>query len=71
MRPGRDDQEIIRISIAEIKAIGEWSRQRQARHPDQKLFLIGGWAVYLYHPWLGSIDIDLVTGSRLRNSQGL
>ncbi|WP_424358653.1 hypothetical protein [Methanocella sp. MCL-LM] len=68
MRPSREDQEIIRLSIAEIGAIGDWVQQRQSRHPDQKLFLIGGWAVYFYNPWLGSIDIDLVAGSRLRNS---
>jgi len=68
MRPSRDDQEIIRLSLAEIEAIGKWVGQRQARHPQQKLCLIGGWAVFQYNPWLGSIDIDLVTGSDLRNS---
>jgi hypothetical protein len=68
MRPSREDQRIIRLSIAEIGAIMEWVRARQPKHPEQKLVLIGGWAVYTYNPWLGSIDIDLVTGSRLRNS---
>lgn len=68
MRPNREDQRIIRISIAEIGAIMEWVSARQIKHPEQKLVLIGGWAVYTYNPWLGSIDIDLVTGSRLRNS---
>ncbi|WP_048198282.1 hypothetical protein [Methanocella arvoryzae] len=68
MRPSRDDQEIIRLSLAEIEAIGVWVKQRLTRHPTQKLCLIGGWAVYLYNPWLGSIDIDLVTGSDLRHS---
>ena len=68
MRPRRDDQRIISLSIAEIGAIMDWVRTRQSKHPAQKLVLIGGWAVYTYNPWLGSIDIDLVTGSRLRNS---
>ena len=30
--------------------------------------LIGGWAVDSYNPWYGSIDIDLITNSRTRNS---
>jgi hypothetical protein len=68
MRPSREDQRIIRLSIEEIAAIMAWVRERLPRHPGQKLVLIGGWAVYFYNPWLGSIDIDLVTGSRLRNS---
>jgi len=29
--------------------------------------LIGGWAVYSYNPWYGSIDIDLVTNSSIKN----
>lgn len=28
--------------------------------------LIGGWAVYCYNPWYGSIDIDLVTNAGTR-----
>ena len=30
--------------------------------------LIGGWAVHSYNPWYGSIDIDLITNARTRNS---
>lgn len=30
--------------------------------------LIGGWAVYSYNQWYGSVDIDLVTNSRTRHS---
>jgi hypothetical protein len=70
MRPSRGDQRVIRLSIDEIKAIMVWVRERQTRHPEQRLVLVGGWAVYFYNPWLGSIDIDLVTGSRIRHSLG-
>jgi len=30
--------------------------------------LIGGWAVHAYDPWYGSIDIDLITNSRTKQS---
>lgn len=43
----------------------------QARGEDTSnpiTVLIGGWAVYSYNPWYGSIDIDLVTNNKTRHS---
>jgi len=45
--------------------------ERQARGEDERYpltVLIGGWAVYCYNPWYGSVDIDLVTNSRAQNT---
>jgi hypothetical protein len=62
------NQEIIEISGQELKKIGEWN----ARHDDAStvpsIVLIGDWAVDAYNPYLGSVDIDLVTNSHTRHS---
>ncbi|MFA7695854.1 MAG: hypothetical protein WCX63_09990 [Methanoregula sp.] len=34
----------------------------------QNIVLIGGWAVDAYNPYFGSVDIDLVTDDRIRES---
>lgn len=52
---------ITEASLKEMRAIFSWARDRQER-----TILIGGWAVYLYNPYYGSIDIDLITSSRTR-----
>jgi hypothetical protein len=56
---------LIEASLAEIAAIYRWVNDRE--DPNNRVtVLIGGWAVYCYNPWYGSIDIDLVTNSRTR-----
>lgn len=56
---------IIEASLAEMAAISRWINDRENRD-DPVTVLIGGWAVYCYNPWYGSIDIDLVTNAKTR-----
>jgi hypothetical protein len=57
---------VIDASREELIEIFRWvqARGENERHP--LTVLIGGWAVYCYNPWYGSVDIDLVTNSRAR-----
>jgi hypothetical protein len=55
---------IINASREELIEIFRWA---QAREKDDPItVLIGGWAVYSYNPWYGSVDIDLVTNNKTR-----
>ena len=57
---------VIDASRDELIEIFRWV---QARGEDERYpltVLIGGWAVYSYNPWYGSVDIDLITNSRAR-----
>ncbi|MDP2797422.1 MAG: hypothetical protein Q8N94_07935 [Methanoregula sp.] len=57
---------VIDVSRDELIEIFRWV---QARGEDERYpltILIGGWAVYSYNPWYGSVDIDLITNSRAR-----
>lgn len=57
---------VIDASRDELIEIFRWV---QARGKDERYpltVLIGGWAVYCYNPWYGSVDIDLITNSRAR-----
>ncbi|MGA9141246.1 MAG: hypothetical protein WBZ29_13550 [Methanocella sp.] len=67
--PGSDElQEIFRRSLDELRAIAAWlDSQEQSRKIGPVTVLIGGWAVYAYNPWYGSIDIDLITNSDVKN----
>lgn len=61
-----DLQEVIAESKKDLTFIWDWVRKREDKdHP--KTILIGGWAVYTYNPWYGSIDIDLVTNSKVHH----
>ena len=53
-------------SLEEAKAIFEWVTKREDENPIT--VLVGGWAVYTYNPYYGSLDIDLVTNNRTKNS---
>lgn len=46
--------------------IFRWIRSHERDESGPVTVLIGGWAVYSYNPWYGSVDIDLVTNSRSR-----
>lgn len=61
-------QEIIEISGRELRKIGEWNGSPNDVSPFPSLVLIGGWAVDAYNPYLGSVDIDLVTNSDTSHS---
>ena len=42
------------------------AREKNEKYPIT--VLVGGWAVYSYNKWYGSVDIDLVTNSKTRQS---
>lgn len=47
----------------ELGDIMNWSNTN-----NKEIILVGGWAVYVYNPWYGSIDIDLVATRSTRKS---
>lgn len=59
---------IISQSLEELRFIFNWVRERGETSGNPVTVLIGGWAVDAYNPWYGSVDIDLVTNSRTKNS---
>jgi len=61
-------QEVIERSLAELREIVAWVNEREGDSPTPTTILIGGWAVDAYNPYVGSVDIDLVTNSRTRRS---
>ena len=56
---------VIDASLAELAEIFHWVYARE-NPEDPATVLIGGWAVYCYNPWYGSVDIDLVTSAGTR-----
>ena len=61
-------QRIMNDSLEEAKAIFEWVTKREREDEKPITVLVGGWAVYTYNPYYGSVDIDLVTNNRTKNS---
>lgn len=59
--------EITRESLEELDFILNWAREREETRNDSSIVLIGGWAVDAYNSWYGSIDIDLIANSRMKN----
>jgi hypothetical protein len=55
---------IMKASREELIEIFRWVQAREK--DDPVTVLIGGWAVYSYNPWYGSVDIDLVTNNKTR-----
>lgn len=57
---------IMDASREELIEIFRWvyTREKNERYPIT--VLVGGWAVYSYNQWYGSVDIDLVTNSKTR-----
>lgn len=56
---------VIAASLEELAGIYHWVNDRESTE-NPVTVLIGGWAVYCYNPWYGSIDIDLVTNAGTR-----
>lgn len=58
---------IIHVSLEALDAISKWveEQERVGKCPPVTV-LIGGWAVYSYNPWYGSVDIDLITNADIR-----
>ncbi len=62
-------QPIVTESLKEIEAIFAWLRDAKGEGLDKPTtILVGGWAVYAYNPYFGSIDIDLITSSKTKDS---
>jgi len=59
-------QTIKYASLEELIEIFRWLRNRGEAESHPTTVLIGGWAVYTYNQWYGSVDIDLVTNNRTR-----
>lgn len=57
---------IIEASLIELQKISSWIQHRAEDPP--KTILFGGWAVDAYNPYLGSVDIDIVTNSQTKHS---
>jgi len=53
-------------SLKELVEIFRWLRARGEDERNPITVLIGGWAVYTYNQWYGSVDIDLVTNNKTR-----
>jgi hypothetical protein len=59
---------IFERSLEELVEIFRWIEEHEKDGEDPVSVLIGGWAVYVYNPWYGSVDIDIVTNSRTKQS---
>ncbi len=58
-------ESIVSRSLEELGLITDWLAAGKGRGAT---VLVGGWAVHAYNPWYGSVDIDLVTNSRTKNT---
>lgn len=58
---------IIRESLNELKIIQSWIKNIGINPENPQIILIGGWAVDAYNSWYGSVDIDIITTSDIRN----
>ncbi len=59
-------QKVIELSLVELRNIVAWVAEHEGSLSTPTTILIGGWAVDAYNPYVGSVDIDLVTNSRTR-----
>ena len=59
---------IISESLEILKDISQWLSEHESPDSVYLPVLVGGWAVHVYNPWFGSLDIDLVTSSKTRQS---
>ncbi len=66
MPPYNINPQIIEKSLEELQFIFNCVRRRGETSENPKTILIGGWAVDAYNPWYGSIDIDLITNSKMK-----
>ncbi|HNY34065.1 MAG TPA: hypothetical protein PKK68_05350 [Methanothrix soehngenii] len=56
----------INSSLRELTEIFRWVYDREGYGNSPITVLIGGWAVYSYNQWYGSVDIDIVTNNKTR-----
>ncbi len=62
-----EELEIVEQSLEELKHILQWVSPREENKENPVTVLIGGWAVYSYNDYYGSLDIDLVTNHKTKN----
>src|SRR3972149_5310248 len=55
-------------SLDELRQIVRWLDSPRKSGKPREYILIGGWAVYLYNDYSGSIDIDILASSRTCSS---
>lgn len=58
---------IISESLKILQDISQWVSEHESPDSVYLPVLVGGWAVHVYNPWFGSLDIDLVTSSKTRH----
>lgn len=63
MYPNNIENEIIEKSLEEVSKIFQWAYDGKVDLTNTTTILVGGWAVDVYNPWYGSVDIDLLTTS--------
>lgn len=54
---------LVTESFAELKTVLKWLEEKGENPEEPTTVLIGGWVVYSYNPYFGSIDIDLITNT--------
>ncbi len=59
---------IISESLEILHDICQWTGNHESPDSAYLPVLVGGWAVHVYNPWFGSLDIDLVTSKKTRHS---
>ncbi len=62
----RAPRTVMDASLEELIEIFRWLHAREIDDRNPVTVLIGGWAVYSYNQWYGSVDIDLVTNNKTR-----
>lgn len=55
-------------SMKELKKLFSWFHAREAHLESPISILVGGWAVYSYNRYWGSVDIDIITNSKTKRS---
>ena len=55
-------------SLKGLQIIFEWVRGREDNLTNSRTVLVGGWAVFAYNQYWGSVDIDLITNNTTRRS---
>jgi hypothetical protein len=66
MSPYDTNPQIIEKSLEELEFVLKFVKLRGEKPENPKTILIGGWAVDAYNPWYGSVDIDIVTNSKMK-----
>ncbi len=60
-----DLPDIFSASLNELRMMAEWANSND--HTGSPAFILyGGWGVYSYNPWYGSVDIDIILNNRVK-----